>query len=385
MFAIFTITGSSAAATHRLCGRSARSMRRATIACSARSLSERSSCSPRWSSTEGSALRRADPASARVLARIPSRRISSSGLAATNARVAAPGAEAEARRKALAQDGEDRRGVVRGRRVDLHLAREHDLLQRARADALDGARDRGLVVLGRGARRDDVAPDRIGVEQRQRRRAQLARDGRSTPASSPSAVSSAWTSAATVSWTSSPVRARDTSGTCSEAGAKPAQCGLSPPSGANAKPPVAIRPAPRPSAPSLSAAAASARQRAATSSKRCGPLRLERDDAAQRGHRGAVALGLLDAEPRLAGAPRGEHDRGRIDVVRDGHGHRGEHAAARAAGAARALDGLLEALAQALAIARVQRERRGAGLRRRRPYRPARARAGRITSPRGPG
>jgi hypothetical protein len=85
MFAIRTITGSSAVATQTLYGRSARSIRRATIACSARSLSERSSCSPRWSSTDGSALRRVDPASASVLARIPSRRISSSGLAAMNA------------------------------------------------------------------------------------------------------------------------------------------------------------------------------------------------------------------------------------------------------------------------------------------------------------
>ena len=84
MFAIRTITGSGAVVTHTLCGRSARSIRRATISCSPRSLSERSSCSPRWSSTDGSALRRVEPASASVLARIPSRRISSSGLAATN-------------------------------------------------------------------------------------------------------------------------------------------------------------------------------------------------------------------------------------------------------------------------------------------------------------
>ena len=85
MLAIRATTGSSAAVTHTLTGRSARTMRRVTIACSSRSLSERSSCSPRWSSTAGSALRRVEPASASVPARRPSRRTSSSGLAATNA------------------------------------------------------------------------------------------------------------------------------------------------------------------------------------------------------------------------------------------------------------------------------------------------------------
>ena len=48
----------------------------------------RSSCSPRWASTAGSALRRVEPASASVLTRWPSRRSSSSGLAATS--VASP-------------------------------------------------------------------------------------------------------------------------------------------------------------------------------------------------------------------------------------------------------------------------------------------------------
>ena len=81
MLATRTSAGSGAAATHTACGRSARSIRRATIAFSSRSFSLRSSCSPRWSSTAGSALRRVEPASATVLARWPSRRTSSSGLA----------------------------------------------------------------------------------------------------------------------------------------------------------------------------------------------------------------------------------------------------------------------------------------------------------------
>ena len=85
MLAMRTTTGSSAAVTQTLWGRSARTMRRVTIACSSRSLAERRSCSPRWSSTAGSALRRVEPASASVPARSPSRRTSSSGLAAMNA------------------------------------------------------------------------------------------------------------------------------------------------------------------------------------------------------------------------------------------------------------------------------------------------------------
>ena len=81
MFAIRTSTGSGACVTHTACGRSACAMRRVTIACSSRSLSLRSSASPRWSSTAGSALRRVEPASATVDARSPSRRTSSSGVA----------------------------------------------------------------------------------------------------------------------------------------------------------------------------------------------------------------------------------------------------------------------------------------------------------------
>jgi hypothetical protein len=57
-----TISGSAAASTQTACGRRARTIRSATIRCSRRSLSLRSSCSPRWSSTDGSELRRVEPA-----------------------------------------------------------------------------------------------------------------------------------------------------------------------------------------------------------------------------------------------------------------------------------------------------------------------------------
>ena len=85
MLATRMIAGSSGAATQTLCGRSAREIRRVTIACSSRSLWELSSCSPRWASTAGSAERRVEPASATVEARRPSRRTSSSGEAPTKA------------------------------------------------------------------------------------------------------------------------------------------------------------------------------------------------------------------------------------------------------------------------------------------------------------
>ena len=143
-----------AAVTQTLCGRSARSMRRATIACSRAVLvgAQQLLAEVVVDRRIGAAARRArERERARAHALAADQQLRAGGDEGV---VAAAGAEAEARRKALAQDAEDRRRVVRRRRVDLHLAREHDLLQRARADALDGARDRGLVVLGRRARRD---------------------------------------------------------------------------------------------------------------------------------------------------------------------------------------------------------------------------------------
>ena len=84
-------------------------MRRATIACSSRSLALLRSCSPRWSSTAGSALRRVVPASATVWARWPSRRTSSSGLAPTKAASGRAHAPAVAGREQLAERPEHRR------------------------------------------------------------------------------------------------------------------------------------------------------------------------------------------------------------------------------------------------------------------------------------
>ena len=85
MFATLISTGSGSASTQTECGRSVRAIRRATIACSSRFLALCISCSPRWSSTAGSALRRVEPASATHATPAPRRRTRSSGLAPRNA------------------------------------------------------------------------------------------------------------------------------------------------------------------------------------------------------------------------------------------------------------------------------------------------------------
>ena len=141
----FTSTGRSATVTHTLTGSSVRSIRRATIACSARFFALVRSCSPRWSSTAGSALRRVVPASATVCARAPSRRTSSSGLAPTNARLRRPDAVRVAGREHLAERPEDRARVVRAAAVDAHDPREHDLLE---------------LAVARSARRPGAPPPR---------------------------------------------------------------------------------------------------------------------------------------------------------------------------------------------------------------------------------
>ena len=121
-------------------------MRRATIAFSSRSLALCSSCSPRWSSTAGSALRRIEPASATVLARWPSRRISKFGAGGQERRVAAADREHVAGRKRLPEQADDRLGRMLDRRPHLHLAGEHDLLGLSRADLLHRPRHGLLVV-----------------------------------------------------------------------------------------------------------------------------------------------------------------------------------------------------------------------------------------------
>ena len=231
--------------------------------------------------------------------------------------VAAAGAEHEAGAERGAQHAEDGGGVVRRRRVDGDLAREHDLLEVARADALDGAGDGRLVVLRRRDRLDVEAPGGRGVEQRQRRRRAArrraprgarppGRDRRRARRRRPASARP-----------TPPRRAIATSGTTRSPAAKPCQCGAAPPSGANAKPPTATSPAP--AGPS-GVARLGVRGQLAPRRRGVGEApraaRADRAHAAQRGQRGAVAVGLLEAEPRLARAARGEHDRAGVGRAR---------------------------------------------------------------------
>ena len=169
MFATLTISGSAAASTQTACGRRARTIRLATIRCSRRSLSLRSSCSPRWSSTAGSELRRVEPARATVETLAPERRTSSSGLAPMKAASGVPTAEAEAGRELLAHGAEEGGRVVGGGGADDHLAGEHDLAHLPRADPVCGGGDGGFEVSRRAGAADLRVRGRVRVEHRQRR------------------------------------------------------------------------------------------------------------------------------------------------------------------------------------------------------------------------
>ena len=334
MFATLTISGSSLTVTQTACGRRARAMRRTTIACSSRSLSERISCSPRWSSTAGSAERRVEPGERDGRGAQPLAAHEQLRRGGDERGVAAADAEDVAGGEPRAQHAERRRGVVRGRRVDGDLAREHDLLEGPGADALDGPRDRRLVVLGRRDRGDPVAARRAPGRAAAAARGAARRRAPTSRSTTCSGTSSGATSAASVRRTSRPRRASESSGTIRSPAAKPAQCGASPPSGAKAKPPTATSPAP--AGPSGASASARARQLAplgGRAGEAPGAGGADLAHAAERGERGAVAVGLLEAEPRLPrrGGRRTRSRSGRSPAS-TATVSAGEHLAALAAG-----------------------------------------------------
>jgi hypothetical protein len=84
---------------------------------------------------------------------------------------------------------------------------------------------------------------------------------------------------------------------------------------------------------------------------------VERGRATDRGQRETIAIGVLEAEPVLARAPRGDRHRGGVHGGRERH-RDGHQALARAPGAAHALDG---AGAEELAVA-VAEQRPARGL-----------------------
>ena len=142
---------------------------------------------------------------------------------------AAPHAEDVALAEGLAQDAQDGGSVVRRGRVHLHLPCEHDLLQVAGADPLDGAGDRARVVLGRHRADDAVTRRRVRVEQRQRALRPVARRAAPAPRRPCRRRRPAGRARRASAAPSSPRRTSATCGTCSEAGAKPPQCGERPP------------------------------------------------------------------------------------------------------------------------------------------------------------
>ena len=272
MFATLTIVGSSGAVTQTACGRSARAIRRATIACSSRSLAEPSSCSPRWSSTAGSAERRIEPASATVCAR---------GAVAAHEQLRRGGHErVVAAARAEHVTGRESRPAARRTRPRRRAARARGPRPRARARS-SRSRRRGCArprarrpprsARAARPRRSGSGPPAPGRAAAAAPRAARPRAA-SRRAASSSGTSSGAASAATVRRTSSPRRASATSGTTRSAAANADQCGAAPPSGANAKPPTATGPAPGgPSGASATAPASSARQAEATRPKRPGP------------------------------------------------------------------------------------------------------------------
>ena len=233
------------------------------------------------------------------------------------------------------------------------LAGEDDLLEGARADPLHRARDGGLVVLGRRGRGDDEAAGGRRVEQRERALAQLGEaaldpgdelvghvvglgeDAHGEPDVAAAAGERQLGDDQVGGAEAAPVRRARAVGREGEA-AQGDQAGAG-----RAVRDVADRgpgqPAPGGGDGGEAVAAAA----------------LEPRDAAERGDRGAVAVGLLQAGPGVVGAPRGEHDGGRVDLRADPHREAGGDAPA---GAPRSPHRALAALQQLCAGRAVQRQ-----------------------------
>ena len=218
--------------------------------------------------------------------------------------------------------------------MDLHFAREHDLLKLPGADQLDRASDRRLVVLGWHRAREQKAPRRRRIEQGQPGAMQLKqppvharlelladvigggqRRQREAHAAPPGALAAR----------EHHLRHRQ-------------RCGLEP------------RPVRRAAAVGGESEAAdrdrspagvlggvahgSSRKRAPAlgdALKAPAPRRLEADRLAQPAESRVPAVGLLEHEPLLAAPARGAHDRRGIDVPRQRQRHRRERLPRRCA------------------------------------------------------
>ena len=164
MLATLIMTGSGAASTQTACGRRSRTIRSATIRCSRRFLSLRSSCSPRWSSTAGSELRRVEPARATVETPAPERRSSSSG----SRRRKLPRAcrsRSRSSRELLAHRAEQGRRIVGGAGADDHLASQTTLLIAVAAESCSVAVE---TAASKSPRRAGAADLRVAGRMRDR-------------------------------------------------------------------------------------------------------------------------------------------------------------------------------------------------------------------------
>ncbi len=246
----------------------------------------------------------------------------------------------------------DGRDVMGGRCVDSDLAGQHDLAQRAGADALDGAGDGLLVMLGRHRGGDLHASGGLRVQQRQRQLAQRGHARVQAREEILDGVIGPGQRAQRHAHLAAPAMQRDLGHVQRgrlEAG--PVRCGR----------------------PVLGEGEAADGDRAAAGravrrvERRIGhqPAPLgghageaigtggaQRAHAAQPGQRAAVAVGLLEDERRLVADARGEGHRGRIHVSVEAERDRRQRLAARARTAHRTAQPPL----QPPAIARAQRE-----------------------------
>ena len=319
MLATLTISGSGAASTQTACGRRVRAIRSVTIACSRRSLSLRRSCSPRWSSTAGSELRRVEPASATVETLAPERRSSSSGLAPMNAASGVPQQKQKQEENCSPHRAEEGGRVMGGAGADQDLARQHDLRHLPRSDPLGRGRDRPLEIARRtgaadlGAARSGAgraaAAGRGAGRKDERRGCRALR-----PGSSPGL-----TTALRLRKVSAPLRQIESCGSTSDAGASDDQGEVAPPSGSKAKPPTQTAPAPAGSPRgSSSDRVADAKAFTGDVAESLRPSRGGLAGDAERCKR-KLAIRLLPAEPAVRRQPRCENGGAGIDSL---HRHR---------------------------------------------------------------
>ncbi len=217
-------------------------------------------------------------------------------------------AKAEAGREQLPKRAVERRRLVGPRRLDHHLAREHHLLQLAGADSLHRLRHR-LLEPPRGKHAGDPGlARRVGVGERQGRLAERGEPGAQPPRDG-ARIDARPGQRAQRQMGSAGGPVERQLGHHHQRGRKRRPLGRPPPSGPNANPPTQTGPAPAGSRSGSSLQTPARHLRAGGDQVAEAPGAAGDDlaGAAERGEREPVAIGLLPAEPAIAGEPRGEH------------------------------------------------------------------------------